>query len=113
MKHYIKKILRENYSDLDENKLNESICNVMSVKSYHEVLGRIITAIGTEEENPEIWGKIQKPLKMLKQACDEIIKEKYTSNDGKKINKPDGMTGDSIPDEANTWWSAIQSTICQ
>ena len=114
MKYISKKNkINESYSGLDKNKLNESICNVMSVRSYDEVMGRLIAAIGRKDENPDMWEKIEKPLKMLKQACTQINKEKYTSNDGKKLNKPYGMTGDSIPDEANTYWSSIQTTICQ
>jgi hypothetical protein len=81
----------------------QSLCNTMSVRSYEEVIGRVIAAIGTKEENPKLWVKIEKPLSMLKQDNDEINKEK----------KQDGMTGDSMVDEANTWWTAIQTTLCE
>jgi hypothetical protein len=85
------------------NSGTQSLCNTMSVRSYEEVIGRLIAAIGTEDENPEMWKKIAKPINMLKKANYEINKEKRT----------DGMTGDSMVDEANTWWSAIQTTICE
>lgn len=118
MKNVIKYKLRSLITEeiIDGQQMNagtQSLCNTMSVRSYDEVIGRIIAAIGTEEENPEMWARIEKPIKMLKQANYEINKEKYTSNDGKHINKPLGMTGDSMVDEANTWWAAIQTTICE
>jgi len=40
---------------------------------------------------------------MLKKANFEINKEKHTY----------GMTGDSMVDEANTYWVMIQSTLCE
>ena len=95
------------------NYHTQSLCNTMSVKSYEEVLGRITAAIGTKEKNPELWTKIAKPLSMLQQANDEINKEKHTDVNGNKTNNSNGMTGDSMVDESNTWWAAIQSTICE
>lgn len=109
MKDFIRYNLRFNVINeqmIDGQEMNagtQSLCNTMSVRSYEEVIGRIIAAIGTEDENPEMWKKIEKPLSMLKQANYEINKEKRTN----------GMTGDSMVDEANTWWSAIQTTICE
>jgi hypothetical protein len=91
----------------------QSLCDTMSVRSYHEVLGRIISAIGHQDENQELWAKIKKPLDMLKQANFEINKEKHTTYDGNTTSSTDGMTGDSMADEANTWWTAIQSTLCE
>ena len=55
------------------------------------------------KENPEKWDTIKKPLKMWKEASDEIKKE---------IDE-DGMSGDSEVDESDTWWSAIQTTLCK
>jgi len=110
MKQFIKENLRLNTVITEEvidgqemNAGTQSLCNTMSVRSYHEVLGRIITAIGHPEENHELWDKIKKPLDMLEKANKELNKEK----------KENGMTGDSEVDESNTWWSAIQSTICK
>ena len=75
MKQFIKENLRFNTAITEEvidgqemNAGTQSLCNTMSVRSYHEVLGRIIAAIGHPEENPELWAKIKKPLDMLKQA---------------------------------------------
>jgi hypothetical protein len=122
MKDFIRYNLRFNVTESvneemidgqDMNPATQSLCNTMSVRSYEEVVGRVTAAIGREDENPEMWAKIAKPLNMLKQANDEINKEKYTSMDGNHINKPVGMTGDSMVDEANTWWTAIQTTICE
>ncbi len=110
MKEFIKENLRLNTiiteEVIDGQKMNagmQSLCNTMSVRSYHEVLGRIIAAIGHPEENTELWAKIKKPLDMLEKSNKDLNKEK----------KQNGMTGDSEVDEANTWWSAIQSTICK
>lgn len=119
MKQFIKENLRLNTLNeevIDGQEMNpelQSLCNTMCVRSYEEVLGRIIAAIGHKEDNSELWIKIQKPLDMLKQANFEINKEKHTDNLGNYISKPDGMTGDSMVDEANTWWTAIQSTLCE
>lgn len=120
MKQFIRENLRFNTAITEEvidgqemNAGTQSLCNTMSVRSYHEVLGRIISAIGHPEENPELWAKIKKPLDMLKQANFEINKEKHTTYDGNPTSNTDGMTGDSMVDEANTWWTAIQSTICE
>ena len=114
IKNKVRKYLTEQMIDgQDMNSETQSLCNTMTVRSYEEVMGRLIAAIGHEDENPELWEKIKKPLSMLKKAADDINKEKYTNADGSKLNKPNGMTGDSIPDEANTWWSAIQTVICE
>ena len=50
---------------------------------------------------------------MLKQANFELNKEKHTNDLGANTKAPNNMTGDSIADEADTWWAAIQSTICE
>lgn len=119
MKKLIKNKLRNRFLNeeiVDGEQMNpelESLCNTMSVRSYEEVLGRIISAIGRPEDNPKLWDKIKKPLDMLKQANFEINKEKHTNNIGNYTSAEDGMTGDSMVDEANTWWSAIQSTLCE
>jgi hypothetical protein len=120
MKQFIKENLRFN-TVINEEMIDgqemtpelQSLCNTMSVKSYHEVVGRVIAAIGHEEENPELWAKIKKPLDMLRDANNEINKEKHTTYDGAPTSNTKGMTGDSMVDEANTWWSAIQSTLCE
>jgi hypothetical protein len=50
-----------------------------------------------------MWSRISKPLHNWQQE-DILI--------GKEV-KEKGMSGDSMVDESNTWWSAIQSTICE
>jgi hypothetical protein len=97
MKSLIKKILKE------ETSKNKDICNIMSVDTYEEGIELLKNHIGAMKENPEMWDEIKKPLRMWKEATIEIRKEldEY------------GMTGDSEVDESDTWWSAIQSTICK
>jgi hypothetical protein len=104
IKYKLRSLIKEEI--IDGQKMSPQIkifCNTMSVRGYYEVLGRLIAAIGPKEENPELWAKIEKPLNMLKQADQDLNKEK----------KIYGMTGDSLSDEANTWWSAIQTEICE
>ena len=97
MKSLIKKILKE------ETSKKKDICNIMSVDTYEEGIELLKNHIGTMKENPEMWDEIQKPLRMWKESTIEIRKEldEY------------GMTGDSEVDESDTWWAAIQSTICK
>lgn len=119
MKAFIQKNLRIRLLEndmIDGQNMNpamQSLCNTMSVSSYHEVVGRIIAAIGPKDKNPELWAKIAKPLSMLEQANFEVNKEKHTTMDGAPTANTNGMTGDSMVDESNTWWSAIQTTLCE
>jgi len=119
MKEFIKHSLRVGLFEsnmIDGQNMNsatQSLCNTMTVNSYHEVLGRIIAAIGPKNKNPELWAKIAQPLSMLEKASFDINNEKHTTDGGAHTNNTNGMTGDSIPDEADTWWSAIQTTICE
>lgn len=104
IKNKIRNFLNEQMIDgQDMNYHMQLFCNTMSVKNYDEVMGRLIAAIGPKEENPKLWAKIEKPLNMLKKATFDLNREK----------KENGMTGDSEVDEANTWWSAIQTVICE
>jgi D-ribose pyranose/furanose isomerase RbsD len=101
---------------IDDQSMNpgtQSLCNTMSVKTYDEVIGRVTAAIGTQQENPQMWAKIQKPLSMLQQSNNQIGQERDTTMDGQPTNNGAGITGDSMVDEANTWWAAIQSIICE
>ena len=102
MKLFISKILRENLLNKDQIGL-KTACNTMSVATYKDGLNLIINAIGKPENNPETWGEIKKPLSFWKQSDIEISKEV----------KHDHMSGDSMVDESNTWWAAIQTTICK
>jgi len=104
IKNRVRQLLHEQMIDGQEmNPHLQSLCNTMTVSNYNEVLGRIIAAIGPQDKNPELWAKIEQPLKMLKMANFELNKEKQTSN----------MTGDSVADEADTYWATIQSTLCE
>lgn len=81
----------------------QTICNTMSVATYMEGIQLLIRGIGRPEQNPEVWKSIALPLKNWK-------------NENTQINgeiKDGGMSGDSMVDESNTWWAAIQSTICR
>jgi predicted nuclease with TOPRIM domain len=98
MKNIIRKILKEE----TENKKHD-ICNIMTVDTYEEGIKLLKKYLGSIKENPEAWDEIKKPLKMWKEATDEIRKE---------IDE-DGMTGDSEVDESDTWWATIQSSFCK
>jgi hypothetical protein len=99
MKEQIKNLLREG---LLQNKGLETACNKMSVATYKEGIALIIKAIGTPEQNPSMWKRIERPIKNWKDVNDLISHEIKTKR----------MSGDSMVDESNTWWSAVQSTIC-
>lgn len=104
MKSFIRKRLREQMIDgQDMNQATQTLCNTMSVATYKEGISLITAAIGTPEQNPKLWNRISKPLHSWQQADIEI---------GNEV-KTDGMSGDSMVDESNTWWAAIQSTICE
>jgi hypothetical protein len=104
MKDFIRKLIREQMIDgQNMNQGTQTACNTMSVATYKEGLQLIINAIGSPEQNPKLWNRISKPLHNWQQADIEI---------GKEV-KIDGMSGDSMVDESNTWWAAIQSTICE
>ena len=118
MKSFIKNRVRNLLSEqmIDGQQMNQhmqSLCNTMTVNSYDEVLGRIIAAIGPKEKSPELWAKIEEPLNKLKSASYDINKEKHTNQFGNRTMDDENMTGDSIPDEADTYWATIQSTLCE
>lgn len=94
------------------NNARRELCNTMTVNSYPEVLHKITAAIGTKEQNPELWARIERPLQMLAQANSQIGQEKHTQMDGSFTNTSMGMTGDSMADEADTYWATIQTTLC-
>lgn len=104
MKSFIKNKLREQLID-GQNMGNglQTACNTMSVATYKEGINLLVQAIGTPEQNPKLWNKISKPLSNWKQEDISIGHEVKTG----------GMSGDSMVDESNTWWAAIQSTICE
>jgi hypothetical protein len=79
------------------------LCNRMSVATYSDVINLFTKAFGTREQNPEAWSKVQKPLKNLEDENYQINSEIKNAH----------MSGDSMVDESNTWWAAIQSTFCK
>lgn len=104
MKQLIKKLLREQLIDNQNmNSGTETLCDKMSVATYAEGLALIKSAIGEPASNPALWNRISKPLQNWKQENTQINGEKQSM----------GMSGDSMVDESNTWWAAIQSTICE
>jgi hypothetical protein len=56
-----------------------------------------------ETTKREIMQKIHVPLENLKHEQNSINSE----------IKNNGMSGDSMPDEADTYWHQIQTTICE
>jgi hypothetical protein len=104
MKEFIRKRIREQMIDgQNMNQGTQTACNKMSVATYAEGIQLITSAIGTPQQNPQMWKRIQRPLQNWKEADSKIGQEVKTG----------GMSGDSMSDESNTWWSAIQSTICE
>ena len=104
IKQRLRKRLREQMIDgQNMNQGTQTACNTMSVATYKEGLKLIINAIGIPKENPMLWKKIEKPLKNWQ--VDDL-------NIGQEV-KTGGMSGDSMVDESNTWWAAIQTTICE
>ena len=104
MKNFIRQRLREQMIDGQAmNQGTQTACNTMSVATYKEGLQLIINAIGHPNENPKMWSRISKPLHNWQQEDVSIGHEVSTG----------GMSGDSMVDESNTWWTAIQSTICE
>ena len=87
------------------NKGTQTICNKMTIGSYSEALHYVEQAmIGVDETTKtRVMQKIHVPLENLKQEQITIDAQK----------KSEGMTGDSMPDEADTYWTQIQSTICE
>ncbi len=106
MKSFIKQRLREQIIDGQEmNSATQSMCNKISVDSYEEVLSYVEEALKgvSESKRYDIMQKIHAPLENLKNEQNKIKDEVATKN----------MSGDSIKDEADTYWHQIQSTICE
>lgn len=98
-----KKVREETIDGQNMNQGTQTVCNTMSVATYDEGIKLITAAIGSPEQNPKMWQRISKPLNNWKQENTSIGNEVKTM----------GMSGDSMVDESNTWWTAIQSTICE
>jgi hypothetical protein len=106
MKSFIKQKLREQIIDgQDMNEVTQTICNKMTIGSYDEALRYVEASLkdSTPEKRREIMQKIHAPLENLKQEQIKIDYEVRSAH----------MSGDSMPDEADTYWHQIQSTICE
>jgi len=106
MKDFIRKRIREQMIDGENmGPATQTICNKMTINSYDEALTLVNQALKEfdDSKKQEIMQKIHTPLENLRQEQNKI---------GSEI-KNDGMSGDSMPDEADTYWTEIQSTICE
>jgi hypothetical protein len=106
MKDFIRKRIREQMIDgQDMNQGTQTLCNKMTINSYQEAVFYVNKALEGMDETTkrEIMQKIHVPLENLKH-------EQISINSEIKNN---GMSGDSMPDEADTYWHQIQTTICE
>lgn len=106
MKSFIKKLLREQMIDgQNMNSGTQTLCNKMTIGSYEEALQHVEEAMKgvTPQKRQELMQKIHAPLENLKHEQTKITGEMKSSH----------MSGDSMPDEADTYWHQIQSTICE
>jgi hypothetical protein len=106
MKSFIKKLLREQLIDGQEmNNTMETLCNKMTIGSYEEAVMYVNGALKDMDEQTrnKVMRTIHTPLSNLKHEETEIDSEV----------KKFGMSGDSMPDEADTYWHQIQSTLCE
>ena len=106
MKNFIKKRIREQMIDgQNMNQATQTVCNKMTVNSYDEALSLVQQSLQQFDDKTkrEIMQRIHAPLENLKQEQITITNQK----------KHDGMTGDSMVDEGDTYWHQIQSTICE
>jgi hypothetical protein len=104
---YIKsKNLNEQLIDGQEmNKTMESICDKMTINSYEEAMTYVNGALQDmdEQSRHKVMKVIHTPLENLKHQQSQI------NGEIKKQN----MSGDSMPDQADTYWHQIQSTLCE
>lgn len=106
MKDFIRKRIREQMIDgQNMNAGTQTLCNKMTIGSYAEAMHYVEAAM--KGVNPatraRIMQRIHAPLENLKQEQQKIDAEVRTAH----------MSGDSMPDEADTYWHQIQSTICE
>lgn len=102
----IKQSLNEQMIDgQDMNKATQTLCNKLTIDSYQEAVFYVNKALEGMDEitKNKIMQKIHVPLENLKHEQKKIEAEvKYQK-----------MSGDSMPDEADTYWHQIQTTICE
>jgi len=106
MKSFIRKRIREEMIDgQNMNKGTQTICNKMTVNDYNEAMHYVEAAMkGVDEATKtKIMQKIRVPLENMKHEQKSIDNEVKTAH----------MSGDSMVDEADTYWHQIQSTICE
>ena len=106
MKDFIKKRIREQMIDgQNMNAGTQTLCNKMTVNNYAEAMHYVKEALkGISSENrTKIMQKIHVPLENMKHEQQKIDNEVSKSH----------MSGDSMMDEADTYWHQIQSTICE
>jgi hypothetical protein len=110
MKDFIRRRIREEV--IDGQNMNSGIkkfCNEMSIPKdwlnhdYQYIIEFLTKYIGPQNgPNSALWKRIESPLKQWKQQEISINKQV----------KKEKMSGGSNPDN-NTYWTAIQSTICE
>lgn len=106
MKSFIKKLLREQLIDGEKmNSSMETLCNKMTIGSYEEAMHYVEAATRNMDEATKI-----KVMKIIHTPL-ENLKHEQSQIDG-EIKKYH-MSGDSMPDEADTYWHQIQSTLCE
>jgi hypothetical protein len=106
MKDFIRKRIREQMIDgQNMNQAMQTLCNKMTIDSYQEALYYVNKALEGMDEltKNEIIQKIHVPLENLKQEQKKIEAQ----------IRHQRMSGDSILDEADTYWHQIQTTICE
>lgn len=105
MKNFIRKRIREEMIDgINMNNGMETLCNKMTIDSYQEALEHVQRAMEGVDESKKthLMQRVHVPLENLRHAQDSINSEV----------KHDGMSGDSMPDEADTYWHQIQTVLC-
>jgi hypothetical protein len=106
MKNFIKKRLREQMIDgQNMGSSLQTLCNTMTVDSHEEALKHVESSLKQYDDSKryELMQKLHVPLENLKQEQNRLNAERKSLN----------MTGDSVPDEANTYWHQIQSILCE
>lgn len=105
-KKLIKRLLREQLIDgQNMSKSTQNLCDIMTISSYDEAISLVHESLKQfdEKTKTEIMQKIHVPLENLRQEQLKINQEIESEN----------MSGDCVPDEADTYWHQIQSTICE
>ena len=98
--------LKEQLIDGQEmNSAMETLCNKMTINSYEEAIIYVNGALKDmdEQSRHKVMKVIHTPLENLKHQQNQI------NGEIKKQN----MSGDSMPDQADTYWHQIQSTLCE